>query len=162
MALKPTAARALSFEDRLDCWLLEECSPPAAWTVEDYFVHVITPCFFQTFLRYPCFLHHQAPRWLLVPCTSAFQSVLTLTDERGGLGQRGTSYQHACQRQHLSVVLLCRSVQGVRKSLTEGGSLCARLLCHTSLPVCYLLSLRRGWCGWGWELGAFPAVHICG
>lgn len=53
MALKPTTARALSFEDRLDCWLLEECSPPAAWTVEDYFVHVINPVLLSDLLEIP-------------------------------------------------------------------------------------------------------------
>jgi len=132
-ALAPTVARVLSFENHLICWLLEECSPPAAWVVEDYFAPIIVPCFFQAFLRYLCPAPPVSPG-LLMSCVSALQSVLTLSHERGELGWGVLSlmpHLHACWRQHLSVVLLRRAAQGVRKNLLEGGT----LLCPTSVPV---------------------------
>lgn len=73
---------ALSFEDHLDCWLLEECSPPAAQAVKDYFVQIIAPCFFSDLFEIPVLPAPPGSLQLLVWWVSALQSVLILTDER--------------------------------------------------------------------------------
>lgn len=153
-----TADRALSFEALLGCWLLEDCSSPAAWAVEDYCPMLLSDLFEKPGLPSP-----PGSPWLLVPHMAALLtllSVLTLADERGG-ARTCTQlslmpYLSMCWRQSLSVVLLCGAVEGARKSLSEGGSLHERL-CHTSLPLSAISSSfgAAGMAGDG--AGSFPS-----
>lgn len=78
MCAEKLGSLALTFEDHLDCWLLEDYSPPAAQAVENYFAQIIAPCFFSDLCEIPVLPAAPGSPQHLVQWMSALQSVLTL------------------------------------------------------------------------------------
>lgn len=146
---------ALSFEDHFDCWLLEECSPPAAQALEDYFVQIIVPCTFSDIFEILVLPVPSGCPQLLVQWMSALQSVLTLTDERG----RGEGGHPSCT-QRLSGVWSCAGSK--EEPARRIDPVCEVAVTHHPAFICSLLCLQRGWrsCGWSWELSLQPISAV--
>lgn len=101
---------------------------------------------------------------LLVQWTSALQSVLTLTEERGG-GEWGGLGHPTCTRAQTAFVWCAPlwSCTGSKEEPARGMEPeCEAAAPHQPAFVCCLLCLQRGrrGCGWSWSFPSSPYLQL--
>lgn len=159
MCAEKLGSLALSFEDHLVCWLLAECSPPAAQAVKDDFLQIIASHFFSGLFEILVLPAPPGSPQLLVWWISAL-SVLTLTDEKGG-GPWGSLGHPPCTHAETAFVW-CAELHRRKEPVRGMEPECKAAVPQQPAFICCLLCLQRGWrgCRWSWELSPQPISAV--